>query len=252
MLSLKELKRAVSILERRLAGSTLQRIVQTDDLRLGVLFRGREAETALLLSCQPEFARIGALQEMPKSPLAVPSFTQFMRAHLTHAAFGGTEVADTDRQATIRLLTRDGPFELLLSILGSRSNIYLLGPERKLAHAMRPLEETRNELALGGPWSNPEGALRTEGVDRWEMVRDEEYLEDIERHYRSLERTRRFESLARKIEASLNKETGFLDRKALNLQEDLGEARQAEMYKRSGELLKGEIIHHRCNHCNHP
>jgi predicted ribosome quality control (RQC) complex YloA/Tae2 family protein len=82
----------------------------------------------------------------------------------------------------------------------------------------------------------------SEGIDRWEDVPDEEYLKAVGEHYSLLEQKRKAELLTRKIEQALKKERAFLDRKAVNLQEDLGEAKRAESYRHIGELLKN-VLH---------
>lgn len=242
MLSLKELKRAAPILERMLADSVLQRVVQPDEFSVALAFRMRAGEAVVMLSCRAGFARISAVREMPKGPDQPFSFAQYLRAHLSRAAFGGVTVSEDDRQATIRLLSQEGSHELVLSILGSRSNLYLLDRDGKLVHALRPLDQTRPELVLGGQWTRPPGTLRSEGTDRWEAFPEGEYLEAIEQHYRGLEYGRQIDAWTRRIENVLAREEGFLARKHANLQEDLAEARRAEEYKQKGELLKS-VLH---------
>jgi predicted ribosome quality control (RQC) complex YloA/Tae2 family protein len=242
MLSLKELKRAAAILERRLAGTSLHRQLETEDGRLALQFRGREDECIVLLCPKPDFARVGVLQEMPQPANASPSFSQYLRAHLSRAAFGGIETAAADRQLTIRFLSQEGTFELILSILGPRSNVYLLNPSGQLVHSMRSLEDTRRELSLGGRWTVPEGGVRSEGIDRWELIPDSDYPAAIELHYQGLEKAHTLDILARRIDVALTREDIFLSRKAANLLEDLGEAKQAEAHRKKGELLKG-VLH---------
>jgi predicted ribosome quality control (RQC) complex YloA/Tae2 family protein len=238
MLSLKEVRRAAGVLEARLSGTRLQRIVQAGDFRLIMEFYGQAATHLVSLSCRPRFARIGSPGEMPKAPPIPPAFAQYLRARLGRASFESITAAAHDRRMGVRLNSRAGAFEIVLSILGARSNIYLLDASAVLLHAMRPLAETRRELVLGEPWTEPEGSPRSEGADRWESVPDERYLEAVEDTYAALERDEEAKSLARRLENALNKEADFLERKAANLLADLGEAAEAEDYRRKGELLK--------------
>ncbi len=242
MLSLKELKRAAAILEKRLAGTSLHRQLETEDGRLALHFRGREHDCVVLICPKPDFSRIGVLPEMPRPAEVASSFSQYLRARLSRAAFGGIETSAADRQLTIRLLSQEGTFELILSILGPRSNVYLVNPSGLVVHSMRPLEDTRRELSLGARWSVPEGGVRSEGVDRWESVPDSDYPAVIELHYQGLEKAHTLDLLARRIEGALSREDIFLSRKAANLLEDLGEAKQAEAHRKRGELLKG-VLH---------
>ncbi len=241
MLNLNELRRAARLLNARLAGARLDRIVQPDDFSLVLVFRAPAGSTAAMLSCRPEFARICVTEEVPPALPSPPSFAQFMRAHLLRSTFESAGAAPNDRRMTMRLATHEGGFHLVLSLLGARSNIYLLDSSEKLVHSLRPLETTRSELKLGEPWKDPERNLRNDGVDRWPGVPDDRYLENIGETYRLLERKKEIETLARRVGTGLTKEEAFLERKMANLQEDLADARQAEEFRRKGELLKGAL-----------
>jgi predicted ribosome quality control (RQC) complex YloA/Tae2 family protein len=107
-----------------------------------------------------------------------------------------------------------------------------------LLHAVRPLQETRRELALGSLFKEPEGKLQSEGEDRWQLIPDDKYLEAVEDTYARLERDEEAAILGRRIASGLNKEAGYLERKAVNLLQDLGEAVQADEHRHKGELLK--------------
>jgi len=241
MLNLCELRRAVPILDRKLAGSRVQRFVQPDDTRLAVLFHGPDGNLNLLLSCRPEFARICTIEKLPEAPLCPPSFVQFLRAHLVRARFDGITPSSHDRTAAIRLGTPEGIFRLILSILGPRSNVYVVDPAGRLVHAMRALEATRTDLRVGEPWTEMAGSPPTEGTDRWRDVADENYLPAIADFYDRSERLREAAAVSRRIETALGREEKFLARKAANLLEDLGEARQAAEYRHKGELLKSAL-----------
>ena len=242
MLSLTELQRAAAILDRTLQGTFLQRTVQVDGHRLVLLFHSAILDVPVLLSCRPGFARAGCLSGVPKAPAAPPSFGQFFRAHLGRASFQGAAAATDDRLLRIRLESRDGAFELMLSILGPRSNIYLVDAEGTLLHCMRPLSTTRKELSVGQPWVPSAGQLGSRGADRWQEVADDDFLQEIERTYTRLERQKEAEDIERRIRSVLTREGNLLDRKAVNLAEDLGEAHKAAEYGHKGELLKG-VLH---------
>ena len=241
MLSLVELRRAARILDERLRNSVLHRVVQPDGYRLVLVFHGSGRNEIVLLSCSPDHACVCDLQDVPPAPPVPLSFGQYLRAHLIRGRLLGLASAADDRIATFRFSTREDEYELLISLLGARSNIYLLDGQRRLVHAMRPLEETRRELVLGTPWAPAAGRVRDGGEDRWMDVPDERYLEAIERDYRRLEAARTAELLARRAEQALKKEQAFLERKATNLHEDLLEARRSEECRRHGELLKAAL-----------
>ena len=238
MLSLKEVWRAAKVLEAHLSGSVLRRVVQMDEGRLILEFYRHGTAHLVHLCCRNRFARISVLGRMPKAPQAPLAFAQHLRSRFGRAMFDGITTATDDRRLGIRIRTDSERYLIVLSILGARSNIYLLGQDEVLSYAMRPLAESRRELVFGMPWTDPEGNPKSEGLDRWEQIPDSEFLEAVEATYSSLEKAEEANALARRLELSLNKEADFLERKAVNLLQDLGEAVQAEDYRHKGELLK--------------
>ena len=241
MLSLRELRRAARILGQKCVGAALRRVSQPNKHTLVLAFQLAEGKAHVLVSARPEHARI-SLSQPPESAAHPSSFCEYLRAHLSGSFLAAVEVSETDRQVRLCLNTKSTSFVLVLSILGARSNIYLVDSNGKLVHSMRPLDETRRELKIGGAWSNPDGAVASEGIDRWEEAPDETYLEAIEETCSEAEREHEAQLLARRIAAAIKKERGFLERKSVNLQEDLGEARQAEASRYQGELLKS-VLH---------
>jgi predicted ribosome quality control (RQC) complex YloA/Tae2 family protein len=237
MLSLRELQRAIRIVQATLMGAHLRRISQKDEYQLTLTLEGSGGKAHLFLSCQPEFARI-CLTHAPESTAVSSSFCQYARAHLEGSILSGVEISTNNRQIDLRLQGHSSLFQLLLSIMGPRSNIFLLDSESRIVHTVRPLDETRRELSIGGTWMEPRGAVPSEGIDRWEEIPDSQYLVAIAETYRQLEQKYQAETLAHTIEYAVKKERAFLDRRCSNLHEDLIEARQAESHRRKGELLK--------------
>jgi predicted ribosome quality control (RQC) complex YloA/Tae2 family protein len=245
MLSLRELRHAARIIQVRLTGATLRRIVQPDEQKLILTFDTSLGKSNILFSSKPEYARVCIAD--PAEPTVSPgSFYEYVRAHLPGAAFAGTDISGNNRQLSLRLQQGSDAFLLVLSILGVRSNLYLLDGTGKLLHSMRPLDDTRRELKVGEPWRDPHGGTPDEGIDRWQDLPDDAYLNAIERDYDQLEQKREAELLVRRIEQAIKREEKFLERKTNNLQEDLGEAKRAETYRQKGELLKGAL------HAVHP
>jgi predicted ribosome quality control (RQC) complex YloA/Tae2 family protein len=241
MLSLRELRRSARIIQEKLAGATLRRVVQPDQQDLILVFEKSSVKFQLLLSSKPEYARI-CLTEAKEPADSPGSFYEYTRAHLPGSSLSGIDMSGENRQIGLRLQKGSEFWVLVLSILGARSNLYLLDSVGRIVHSMRSLEDTRRELKIGEQWTDPQGTAPTEGIDRWEDVSDEEYLKTVGEHYSRLERRKNAELLARKIEQALKKERAFLERKAVNLQEDLGEAKKAETHRHIGELLKN-VLH---------
>ena len=240
MLSFTELRRAARILQGMFPTAVLRKVVQPDGHQLVLTLERPAGKSHLVFSCHPELAWIG-LTDAPGPDASPGSFSQYARAHLIGSTLSGIEISETNRQIVLGLRGNSGSFALILSILGPRSNLYLLDADGKLLHSLRSLDETRRDLSIGGLWRDPEGRAPSEGVDRWDGVPDRLYLEALTETCRALEEKHKAESLARRIVNAINKERNFLSRKSGNLQEDLADSRQADAYKRKGELLKGAL-----------
>ncbi|MCC6572469.1 MAG: DUF814 domain-containing protein [Planctomycetes bacterium] len=247
MLSLKELRRAARALESSLSGWKLQRISQPGSHVIVLTFYGYDEDEEdgvkrhILFSVRPDFARVAELEEAPKSLATPPNFVQALRGSLERARFKVAIIRGDDRQLGLKLTTKEGSFELLLSVLGSRSNLYLLDEAGEIKAALRPLDETRRELSIGQPYVNPASGAPDEGEDRWEKLPDEAFLLAIEKEYGSKESEHDFGEILHKLTNTLRKEADFLARKVNNLQRDLDEATRARGLKDQGELLKSVL-----------
>jgi predicted ribosome quality control (RQC) complex YloA/Tae2 family protein len=141
VLNLRELERAAVILGGSLCGQRLQRIAQSDAHTLALTCyadrsSGAPGRRHLLLSCSPSAARVSAPARAPRAPGAPPRFTQYLRAHVGNARIAGVRLLGGDRQLALRLRAREGDFDLLLSIFGRRSNLYLLDAQGRVVTAL--------------------------------------------------------------------------------------------------------------------
>lgn len=241
MLSLRELERAAAILRREIVGHRIQQIVQPDATSVVLeLYGGAEGRRRwLALSCDPERARVGAPSEAPGSGGAsAPRFAQYLRAHLRGARVREVELLDGERQLALRASGAEGDLALLLAIFGRKSNLVALDAEDRIALALRPLAETRPELAQGGPWQPPGRTLPRAGEDRFAAVRDADYLAAIEAHYAERGRASGEDELRRRVAGALRKEAKSLERKLEKVAREIASAEAAAQLERTGELLK--------------
>lgn len=238
MLSLRELERAARLLDGRVAGARLDKLVQPDDFRLVLSFRDGPH---VLLSCRPGSARLSLLPERPQAPRTPPPFVAFLRKHLGRPTCTAVRLVGGDRQAALVLRAREGELDLLLSILGPRSNVYLLDAGGILRQAMRPLAKTRRTLALGEAWRHPETPAPDAGEDRWADVADAGFFAAVEAWYAALETSEHAGDLARRLGQALAREARALERKHAALAGDLERAGEAETERRRGELLKAAL-----------
>jgi predicted ribosome quality control (RQC) complex YloA/Tae2 family protein len=257
MLSLKELRRAAQALEQTLAGERLVKIVQPADDRVVLTFKGRPPAAStrgagrhILVCCAVGIARVSELKEPPPATARPLPFVQYLRAHLGGARFAEARILNNDRQLGLALDTREGRRELLLSILGGRSNLYLLDETGCVEAFLRPLERTMRGLARGAPWRGPETPPPTEGVDRFEGVAENLLLLEIERFYEDRERARMREAQVRALQSALAREKAKISRRRARLREELQAAGDPSDHLRQGELLKGALprVHRGATH----
>ena len=127
MLNLCELRRAAAILDSRFSGHRLERCVQPDGEHLVLTLYGREAggdegrKRHLLLCAAPRLGRVSELSALPRAPERPPAFVSYVRAHLGRAVLRGASILAGDRQLALHFETREGRFDLLLSLLVARS-----------------------------------------------------------------------------------------------------------------------------------
>jgi len=247
MLTLAELERVAGVLDRELRGRRVQAAVQTTRPGLALTLYGRagsdtsERRLHLLLCCDPETARVSSLARLPRAPETPPAFAQYVRAHLVGASVAGVRLEGGDRQLALALHAEEGDYALLLAIFGRRSNLYVLDAGGRLRAALRPLAETRAELALGAPYRSPELPPPRRGEDRFAAEADGALLAAIEATYASLESEGERGALARRIAQALRREAKNLDRKLEKLDAELVQAEADAGLERRGELLKAAL-----------
>jgi predicted ribosome quality control (RQC) complex YloA/Tae2 family protein len=222
-------------------------VVQPDAVSVVVTLYGRDpvadvsAKRHLLLSAHPEFGRVSLIGRMPQAPERPPAFSSFLRARLGAARLERASIRGDDRQLVLRFAAREARFDLLVSLLGNRSNLYVLDEEQKVVAALRPLEKTRRALAIGQAWQDPPPREGDEGEDRWHASDDADFLRDVEQVYAARASESEEAQQARHLAQALRKERKLAERRLARIEQDLAEAEQAPVLQRHGELLKGAL-----------
>ncbi len=228
MLSLRELERAVRILDAEARGARVEKIVQPDDTSLVLSLRDAPH---VLVSCRPGSARLSRLAERPQGQRTPPAFLAFVRKRVGRATLAGIRLVGGDRQVALTLAAKEGE-------LGPRSNVYLLDADSILLQALRPLTRTRRTLVVGEAWRNPDTPVPARGEDRFAEVPDAGFFEAVEAHYSGLEAGEEAEDHARRLGQALSRERKALERRHASLRRDLEAAGEADGLRRQGELLK--------------
>jgi predicted ribosome quality control (RQC) complex YloA/Tae2 family protein len=181
------------------------------------------------------------LERAPASLPAPPAFSQYLRAHVMNAVIAGVRLVGSDRQLAMKLRAREGDFEVLLAIFGRRSNVLLLDSSSRILAAVRPLKETRPELAIGDEWVSPASRPPTAGTDRFAEIPDSGFLQAIESAYRARREESGHVAMRRELERVLRKEARAYERKLAKIDATLTDAEKETGLEREGELLKSVL-----------
>jgi predicted ribosome quality control (RQC) complex YloA/Tae2 family protein len=245
MLSLVELERVAKALTEELVGGRIERWVEPEPGRLCFSIYRRdeddEKKRVIDVDARPERAHVARLDRMPKAPTSMPAFCAYLRAHLSRARLLSASIRANDRQLALRFEAARGEFELLLSLFGRRSNLYLLDVDDRLVLALRPLGETRPELSLGGTYLDPGSAAPRTGADRFASVADSSLLRAIAAHYAGANEERTADEDQRQLLRALKKERKSADRRLARIEAELAESDQASTLQYWGELLKSNL-----------
>jgi len=198
----------------------------------------------LVLDAAPGSAHAGEPASDPRSGEtggAPPAFVQYLRAHLAGARCCGAEILGGDRQLALRFASHAGERTLLLSLLGPRSNLWLLGPDRRVEVSLRPAEQTRREMVRGAVWRNPDSAPPRRGEDRFAESDDDALLVAIAAHYAERAASQGRAGLAQRLAGALDRELRGLAKREDKLREDVARAEASRELARQGELLKGAL-----------
>lgn len=246
MLTLVELRRVRDVLNASFRDHVVERWVQADGERVTACLYGRDADgdgrkRFLLLCGGPEHARVSEIEGFPRAPENPPGFVGYLRAHLSRARFVSARLIGDDRILALRFTAKEGEYDLVVSILGKRSNLYVLDAKRVIVAALRRAEETRAEMTPGAVFAPPSSGAPREGEDRFVEATDDTLLVAIETAYAQREEEQGHHALIRDLRQSLKRERKNADRRLAKLEEELAEADEANTLQRHGELLKGSL-----------
>ena len=245
MLSLIELERVVGVLSDSLVGGRVERWVEPEPGRIAFsIYRnadGEKRKCVIDLDARPKFGHLGLVERMPRAPAQLPAFSAYLRAHLAHARLVSASLRGNDRQLALDFEAQGNGFVLLLALFGRRSNLYLLDRDENLVLALRPLSETRNELALGAPYVDPSGEAPRSHQDRFEAATGLGLLEAIAKEYAGTVEGERADVDRRRLVSALKKERRSASRRVERIEAELVEAERANDLQAEGELLKANL-----------
>ncbi len=217
--------------------------MQPDDRRVVVsLYRAGRGDLHLLFCCEPPSARLSLVERRPAAPPAPPGFAQLLRARLGGARVAGARIVDGDRQAALRFEGEAGVFELLLALLGPRTNLHLLDAEGRILGALRPLAETRRDLAVGAVWKSPALEVAERGRGSLRRRARRAFLRGARSARRRNARARGSPTRSqRRLDRALRRALAAIEKKLSLLRGDAAAGDVVGALRQQGEVLKGAV-----------
>lgn len=143
MLVLKEVPSA-------LQGGWIQKIHQPTDRTLVFDIRVPGRTHRLLISCEPQTARLHLTSRSQVNPSTPPPFCQFLRAHFQGARIDDMCQISNGPVVELHLTTREGSRSIACELTGPQANVLALDAERRV---LRDLAHQRD--LVGQPYVAP-------------------------------------------------------------------------------------------------
>lgn len=240
-LTLSEIASVVREIEPVVVGAWVQKVFQPAPRTLVLEIRARGRTVSLLLSADPETARLHLLSRRPPNPAVPPPFCQFLRAHVQGARIEAAELRRNDRIARFRLAARRGPCSLLAQLTGRTADILLVDEQEIVLGAL-----VQPKL-IGKPYAAPVAKARagvSEDREPAPLPSDDQpfpvsWAIEQRDQVREAESARARLRQARLVE--LRKAVKKAGRRVQALRADLEKAGRYREYGRYGELLKANL-----------
>lgn len=220
----------------------IQKIHQPSDRTLVLEIRVPGATHRLLISCEPETARLHLSRLALSNPSSPPPFCQFLRAHLQGARIDAIAPRAGDRIVNLRLTTKDGSRTLVCELTGKTANVLVLDENR---HVLRDLNRQRE--ITGQVYQAPLGRLlgtEEQPSSRFTMApgaTDFPISAAVEAHYHRRE-AGLAQDQAKEARHRVLKKTVKKERRRIEAwKNDLAKAAKYRDYARYGELLKANL-----------
>ena len=224
-----------------LAGGWIQKIFQPTSRAIVLEIRASGYTVALLLSADPDAARVHLSTNRPPNPAVPPPFCQFLRAHIQGARIEGVEQLHDAPIVRLRLTSREGACSLMAELVARRADLLVLDAEDKVVttlntgqeRAGRPYEPPAVHPRAGADSSTPPTQSGTDSPFPVSLAVEQASLQREEELARTRARQARLVELRKKIKRTV--------RRIAALQSDLEKAAAYREYARYGELLKANL-----------
>ncbi len=150
---------------RGLIGGRLQEIRQPEPMTLVLHLYAQRQEHRLLISADPQFARMHLITgKLPNAPTP-PPFCQSLRKHIEGAILRQIAQIGFDRIVQLEFETPSATYRLMIELMGKHSNIFLVHEAGMILSALKwvsPRQSQLRPIRSGEPYRLP--PTRVEGL----------------------------------------------------------------------------------------
>lgn len=196
----------------------------------------------LLISCEPETARLHLSFRPVPNPPSPPPFCQFLRARLQGARLDEIKQLSEDRIVALDLTTKDGSRRVVCEFTGKTANILILDEHQQIMGDL-----LRQPLLIGQLYHVPHKRPSTFTPDtnsRFTATRSHgrfPFSAAIEAHYHDKENMLALDQARDKQLQGLRKLLKKTQRRIEAWRDDLAKASKYGDYSRYGELIKANL-----------
>ena len=224
-----------------LTGGWIQKIHQPTPHAVTLEVRVPGQTLTLLLSADPETARLHFTHRPLSNPPAPPAFCQFLRAHIQGARIDAIAQVPGDRIVRVNLTAREGPCTLVAELTGRHADLLLLNNQERV---LASLNEDRDRV--GKPYRPPAQRPHVSGkqAEAWPAPTDDRPFPVsavLQERYGQREAALATTQLRQSRLTELKKSIKKAARRIEALREDLDKAARYQDYARYGELLKANL-----------
>ena len=241
-LSRAEIASVVDEIRQAIVGGWIQKVHQPGPRTITLEIRAGGHTVALLLSADPDTARLHLLSRRYLNPPSPPSFCQFLRAHVQSARIDAVEQAAGERIIRLALTVRRGPCALIAELTGRRTNLIVVdGDETVLASLDAERAAPGQTYRPPAPRGLAQDAAELTPAVAADRAQPFPVSSALERRYCEQEETL---ILARARQARLSEIRARMKktaRRAEALRVDIEKAKGYQRYDRYGELLKANL-----------
>lgn len=130
-----------------LLGGRIQHIAQPRPLEIVLTLYANRQEHRLLLSADPQFARIHLITRKPPNPPSPPNFCLILRKYLDGGVLAAVQQIDFDRVVRLQIRTpaRES-FYLIAELMGKHSNLILTAEEDRILGAIKWVPPSKSRV----------------------------------------------------------------------------------------------------------